>query len=229
MVRRENLDMITTMEKPDVKTNTKIKTGWDELANNPALLQTGDVIHVQSRGIISKLVRFFSRANDEEKSWASHSAMVLRAGENIEIIEALWTTVIRPITAYKGGTAKLLISRRPEEINEEQKQKMIKKAEYYKGKPYGFWEITFHALDRLLNNSYVFRRLIKDNDYPICSWLVAYVYYKVLNYKFGTEPNAAQPDDIMDHCVKSNWNFVWADSDESVQDFKDTYNLPDDN
>jgi hypothetical protein len=47
----------------------------------------------------------------------------------------------------------------------------------------------------------------------------------VLGYKFGTEPNAAQPDDILDHCVDSDWDFIWADSKESVADFKKTYKL----
>ena len=80
----------------------KPKTGWDELARDKAILQTGDVIHVQSRGLLSNLVRFFSKADKEEPSWSSHSAMVLRVGEEVEIIEALWRTVIRPITAYEG-------------------------------------------------------------------------------------------------------------------------------
>jgi hypothetical protein len=117
----------------------KPKTGWDELARDKAILQTGDVIHFQSRGLLSKLVRFFSRADEEEQSWASHSAMVLRVDEEIEIIEALWRTVIRPITAYGGKKSKLLVCRKPGGIEEEQKQQMVKKAEYYEGKIYGFW------------------------------------------------------------------------------------------
>ena len=142
------------------KSCPKPETGWDELARDKAILQTGDVIHVQSRGLLSKLVLFFSKADEESPSWASHSAMVLRVDEEIEIIEALWRTVIRPITAYKGKKSKLLVCRKPGGIEEEQKQKMVEKAEYYEGKIYGFWEITFHVLDRCLNNSYVFRRLI---------------------------------------------------------------------
>jgi hypothetical protein len=205
----------------------KPKTGWDELARDKNLLQTGDVIHVQSRGLLSKLVRSFSRADKEETTWASHSAMVLRVGEEIEIIEALWKTVIRPITAYKGKKSKLLVCRKTGGIEEQQRQKMIEKAEYYEGKQYGFWEITFHVLDRFLNNSYVFRRLIKDDDYPICSWLVAYVYDRVISYQFGVPPNAAQPDDILDHCVDYDWEFIWADSSQSVADFCKTYMLPD--
>jgi len=209
------------------KSCPKPKTGWDELAREKAILQTGDVIHVQSRGLLANLVLFFSKADKEEPSWSSHSAMVLRVGEEIEIIEALWKTVIRPITAYKGKESKLLVCRKPGGIEEEQKQKMVKKAEYYEGKIYGFWEITFHVLDRCLNNSYVFRRMIKDNDYPICSWLVAYVYDKVLGYHFGAMPNEAQPDDLLDHCVDNDWEFIWADSRKSVADFCRTYKLSD--
>jgi hypothetical protein len=214
------------MKKRIDKFCPKPNIGWDELAANKNILQTGDVIHVQSRGLLSKLIRFFSRADKEKPSWASHSAIVLRVGEEIEIIEALYKTVIRPITAYKGTKAKLLVCRKPGGIDEQNKQKMIEKAVYYEGKPYGYLEIAFHVLDRLLNNRYVFRRLIKDNDYPICSWLVAYVYYKVIDYQFGVPPNAAQPDDILDHCVDCDWEFVWADSSRSVADFCGTYMLP---
>jgi len=205
------------------------KIGWDELAADKTILQTGDVIHVQNRGLLSKLVRFFSRAWKEEPSWASHTAIVLRVGEEIEIIEAMWTTVIRSITTYKGKRAKLLACRKPGGIDQEQKKKMIEKAEYYKGKTYGYYKIALHVLDRLLNNRYVFRRLIKDNEYPICSWLVAYVYDRVLGYHFGTEPNAAQPDDLLDHCLDYEWEFIWADSGKSVADLYRTYKLSDKN
>ena len=122
----------------------KPKAGWDELARDNTILQSGDVIHVQNWGILSKLIRLFSRAWKEEPSWASHTAMVLRVGEEIEIIEALWRTVVRPITAYRGKKSMLLVCRKPGSIEEEQKQKMIEKAEYYKGKQYGYSKIAFH-------------------------------------------------------------------------------------
>jgi hypothetical protein len=217
------------MKKRENKSCPKPKIGWDELASNITILQTGDVIHVQNRGILSELILFFSRAWKEEPSWASHTAMVLRVGEEVEIIEALWKTVIRPITAYKGIKSKLLVCRKPGGIDDKHKQKMIEKAEHYKGKTYGYYKIALHILDRLLNNRYVFRRLIKDNEYPICSWLVAYVYDRILGSQFGVEPNAAQPDDILDHCIDCDWNFIWADSIKSVTDLCRTYKLSDKN
>jgi hypothetical protein len=153
--------------------------------------------------------------------------MVLRVGERIEIIEALWRTVIRPITAYEGRKSKLLVCRKPGGIEQEQKRKMIEEAQYYEGKRFGVFSIVLHALDRPFNNRYVFRRLIKNNNYPICSWLVAYVYDIVLGFRFGGPPNAAQPDDILDHCVDHDWQFIWADSSQSVADFCRTYKLSD--
>jgi hypothetical protein len=204
----------------------KPATGWDILTANKNLLQTGDVIHVQSRGLLSKLIRFFSRSDEEGPSWASHSAMVLRVDEQIEIIEALTTTVIRPITAYKDTNAKLLVCRKPAGIDEPHKQQMIEKAEYYNGMRYGYVRIVCHALDRFFDNRYIFRRLLKYENYPICSWLVAYVYDRILKYQFGVPPDAAQPDDILDYCVAKDWDFIWSDSDTSVADFCKTYDLP---
>ncbi len=201
-------------------------TGWDILTSNKNLLQTGDIIHVQSRGLLSRLIRFFSRADEEIPSWASHSAMVLRVDEQIEIIEALTTTVIRPITAYNGTNAKLLVCRKTGGINELHKQKRIEKAEYYNGLRYGYVRILCHALDRLFDNRYIFRRLLKYENYPICSWLVAYVYDRILNLDFDVPPDAVQPDDILDYCVAKEWNFVWSDSETSIADFCKTYKLP---
>lgn len=201
------------------------KTGWDELAEMPGTLKTGDVIHVQSQGLLSRLIRWFSRGWGEKKTWASHSALVLTVAEDIEIIEALTRVTRRPISAYAKKKSKLLVSRIPGGLDSEQKVQVIRKAEDYHGRVYGFIKLLPHALDRLFDNKYVFRRLLWIDDYPICSWLVAYVYDRLLKYQFGTPPNAAQPDDLLDHCVKTHWDFVWSDSEESVAGFCGIYEL----
>lgn len=198
----------------------KPRTSWLEY-----FLETGDVIHVQGQGVLSRLIRWFSRANEEEPSWASHTAMVLRAGERVEIIEARKKVIIRPLSEYATTNSKILACRKPGGISEQEKEKMIEKAEHYHGMKYGVPAIIMHALDRIFNNKYIFRRLVKMEDYPICSWVVAYVYQRVLGYQFGVQPDAAQPDDILDHCVEKDWEFVWADSKESVADFCKVYGL----
>ena len=55
----------------------------------------------------------------------------------------------------------------------------------------------FRFLDWLLTGAYVFRRFTGNADYPICSWLVAHSYAEA-GYYFGTDPSAANPDDIWD-------------------------------
>lgn len=201
------------------------KTGWDELAEVPGILQTGDVIHVQSQGPLSRLIRWFSRGWGEKKTWASHSALVLTVAEDIEIIEALTRVTRRPIFAYAKKKSKLLVSRIPGGLDSGQRAQLMKKSLDYHGRVYGFIKLLPHALDRLFNNRYVFRRLLWMDDYPICSWLVAYVYDRVLSYHFGTPPNAAQPDDLLDHCIKTNWDFVWSDSEASVTELCEIYQL----
>lgn len=199
----------------------EVKTGWWD-----GSFETGDIVHVKGQGLLSRLIRWFSRGGGEQRTWASHSAMVLRCvGDEVEIIEAIYKVVVRPIKAYAGGKSRLLVSRRPGGLSEEEKEKMTEKAEDYQGRKYGYWKLFMHALDRIFNNRYVFRRLAGMDDYPICSWLVAYVYDRVLGVQFGGPPDAAQPDDILDHCVEKEWEFVWSDSKESVADFCGVYGL----
>jgi hypothetical protein len=197
-----------------------VRTGWVG-----DFLEAGDVVHVQGRGLMSRLIRWFSRACGERRSWASHSAMVLRTGDRIEIVEALRKVVVRPISAYARTRSRLLVCRKPGGLDPDQKQKIVEKAQQYRGRKYGFGKIFAHALDRFFNNRYVFRRLARMDDYPICSWLVAFVYDRALGHQFGVRPNAAQPDDLLDHCVQEGWSFVWTDSKESAADFCRVYEL----
>jgi hypothetical protein len=207
------------------KPNFKPMTGWEIISGNPHLLETGDVIHVQSHGLLSFLIRVFSRGPFEPKSWASHSAMVLRVDGGIEIIEATRKVGRRPIDIYKGRNSKLIISRKPGGLDDHFREEIIKKSGYYHGLKYGVGKIILHFLDYIFGSIYLFRRLAINNKYPICSWIVAYVYDRVLGYKFGVEPNAAQPDDISDYCVADGWNFVWANSQASMDNFCEAYQM----
>jgi len=208
-----------------VRQSFKPETGWEVISGNPHFLETGDIIHVQSRGLLSFLIRVFSRGPLEPRSWASHSAMVLRVDGGVEIIEATRKVGKRPFDIYRNKSSRLVISRKPGGLDENPKSEIIKKSEYYHGLKYGVGKIILHFLDYICGSIYLFRRLAIDNKYPICSWIVAYVYDRVLGYRFGVEPNAAQPDDISDHCVEDNWNFIWADSQESIDNFDKAYQL----
>lgn len=199
------------------------QTGWGALADSPSVLEVGDVVHVRSRGFFSRMIARFSRARGEELTWATHSALVIGTGG--EIIEALNLVKRRSILAYRGRRSQLLVTRKPGGISVSQKQGVASKALEYQGRSYGYLKIAAHVLDRLFNNRYLFRRLAHMHEYPICSWLVAFVYDRVLCYWFSLPPNAAQPDDLLDHCVRAGWSFVWADSTETWSEFRSVYGI----
>ena len=77
---------------------------------------------------------------------------------------------------------------------------VVAKAESYVGRRYGYLKILAHWADWLLQGAYVFRRLTKEDRYPICSWLVAHSFAAAGKH-FGVEPGAATPDDIWDFVV----------------------------
>ena len=62
---------------------------------------------------------------------------------------------------------------------------------------YGYGKMFLYLLDWVLLGKYVFRRLGRMDNYPICSWLVAHRYQKA-GKRFGRPAGAATPDDIWD-------------------------------
>ena len=60
------------------------------------------------------------------------------------------------------------------------------------------------ALEKLIRAD-VFRRVTKDDSYPICSWVVAHAY-KAAGKSFGVKAWAANPDHI--------WDFVNKETDK---------------
>jgi len=197
--------------------------GWDVILKRPEILQLGDIVHIQRDTILSKTIRIFGSARGEGKTWASHSALVLGPKRGVAVIEALTKVKINSLLKYSRQNIRFVIYRMPKGLNENQKKVIREKALEYRGRNYGYFKILAHALDRLLNNKYFFRQLALMDKYPICSWLVAYVYYRSVGLRFDSAPNAAQPDDILDYCVKNNWDLVWADSESSLRELSRIY------
>ena len=125
--------------------------------------------------------------------------------------------------SYETLKSKVLVSRVPGGLSTRQKEMLVVKALEYEGRLYGVFKLFTHALDRFFDNRYVFRRLATMDRYPICSWIVAYSYKRVLGLMFGSPPNAAQPDDILDYCVMSRWTCVWVDSSITLEECKRIY------
>ena len=93
------------------------------------------------------------------------------------------------------------------DISEKYQNQLALFARDYLGRKYGYFKIILHAGDWILSEitrkeKYFFRKLAKNNNYPICSWLVAHCFKKIGLY-FGINPNYCQPDDIYDFCLRN--------------------------
>ena len=123
-------------------------------------------------------------------------------------VEALSKVRRHPLGRYGKKPKTDVAVFRPINLTDDEKAKIVAKAESYVGRKYGWPKIVTHLMDWCLNGAYVFRRLTNKDDYPICSWVVAYAYLAA-GKDFDVEAGAANPDDI--------WDFVRTNPDKYTQ------------
>jgi hypothetical protein len=163
-------------------------------------LRPGDVFLTRGTGFVSKAIRFFTRHVGESRTKVNHVGIVVQGGalRDAVIVEAVRKVRrIRLLDAYGGESDEIAIYR-PLRLSPPQIQHIVATANGYVGRGYGYGKIALHALDWVLQGAYVFRRLGRMDDYPICSWLVAHAY-AVAGVYFGVDPGAASPDDVWDY------------------------------
>ncbi|MBU0611320.1 MAG: hypothetical protein KKI08_25805 [Armatimonadetes bacterium] len=209
--------------------------GWGVLQSNLAVLQPGDIVHMRWEGFPWNLVRACTRSKGEPRTWANHSAIIVGNDPVPLLVEALQRAHVRQPRAYEPTEKEkrrkrkrprygLVIHRHPDGLAPETARQIAIKALDYQGRIFGVGKVLLHLLDYYLGGAYLFRWLARKDDYPICSWIVAYAYYRLIGLRFrGVPPNAASPDDIMDHCVDDRWKLVWVDSPETLAGFYEFY------
>ncbi len=219
LISNDNLEGVDYWQEMPV---TRI--GWELLKLEPHILEVGDIVHVQGRSLFSRIIRWVTKSSTEKLSWSSHSALVVKVGSSIEVIDTAGVqVVVRSIQSFEILKSRVLVSRVPGGLSASQKEMLVKKALEYEGRLYGAFKLLAHALDRFFDNRYVFRRLATMDQYPICSWIVAYCYKRVLGLLFGGLPNAVQPDDILDYCMASRWTCVWVDTSRTLEECRRIY------
>lgn len=174
----------------------------------PSNIKPCDVFLTRGHGLLSKAVRLFSRGIGESRTKVNHVGVVVDEGtlKTCIVVEALIKVCQHKLWDRYGPPRKDFVAiYRPLNISEEEMATIIAEASEQVGKNFGFLKIAAHFLDWCLMGAYVFRRLTKDGDYPICSWVVAHAFSKAGKH-FDVEPDAAQPDDI--------WDFVQANTDK---------------
>ena len=164
------------------------------------LLKKGDVFLTRGDGFISRAIRFFTREIGEKRTKVNHVGLVVLGGnlKNAIVVEALTRVKRHKLWSQYGPPKKDLVAvYRAINLTQEEVDKIVAEAESQVGKNFGYLKLVAHLMDWLLLGAYMFRRMVPDGKYPICSWLVAHSFSKAGKH-FGVEPGAATPDDIWD-------------------------------
>ena len=159
--------------------------------------ETGDIVCFGDRSWLSRVIKWFTRRWwGEERTQCSHVGLMY---DSENICEALARVKIQSVVPrLNEGWLEVY---RAIGLTLVQHAAIMKQCEYYKGKRYGWWKVLPQAADGLLGGRYVFRRLLFLDNYPICSWIVSWVYERCVERNFFDQrPNAATPDDIHDSC-----------------------------
>lgn len=173
------------------------------------LLEPGDIVLTRGRGFVSRAIRFFTRRIGESRTKVNHVGLVVEGGPfgRAVIVEALRAVERHRLADAYGGADDEVAVYRAFHLSPAQLARVVAKAESYVGQRYGYGKIALHALDWVLQGAYVFRRLGRMDDYPICSWLVAHAYAEA-GVHFGVAPGAATPDDVWDHVTSRPHEFA---------------------
>jgi hypothetical protein len=166
-------------------------------------LRSGDIFLTRGTSVASWLIRFLTRRVGEARTKVNHVGLVVERGflDEVFVIEALMKTGrVERHSLWKeyGPPCRDAVAvYRPINLSPQEISFIVARARSHVGKKYGCLKIAAHLLDWICLGAYLFRRMIPDGDYPICSWIVADAYAAAGKY-FDVLPGAATPDDIWD-------------------------------
>ena len=168
-------------------------------SDSELVLEPCDVFLTKGTSFVSRAIRFFTRRFGESRTQANHVGLIVAEGSvhTAIAVEALALVRRHPLRRYADKKTTEVAVFRPINLTEIEKSVIVAKANGYVGRKYGVLKIVTHALDWALQGASVFRRLTHEDNYPICSWVVAHAF-KAAGKDFGVEPGAASPDDIWD-------------------------------
>lgn len=162
--------------------------------------EAGDVFLTRGHSWLSKAIRFCTQAIGEPRTKVNHVGVVVEGGdlESCVVVEALRKVWKHRLWKRYGPPKKDSVAiYRPVNLTQDEIAQVVASANKQVGKTYGYFKILAHLLDWLLLGVYVFRRIARNGEYPICSWLVAHAFAKA-GKDFGVAAGMADPDHIWD-------------------------------
>lgn len=175
-------------------------------------LLPGDIVCTKGTGKLAKAIRFFTRRIGEPRSRVNHVGIIANSGPlwKVDITEALQHVVRRNFhDAYGPGYKGEVAIFRARNLVENERYIVSVTAERYVGRDYGYGKILAHfgdwgatniraaLLPWIKGDVYLFRRLARMDNYPMCAWVVDHAYASV-GENFGAKDPS--PDDIWDFC-----------------------------
>lgn len=181
-------------------------------------VKAGDIFFTRSQSLLGRAIRWVEHdPNEPNGVWANHTGLFVGDGTVLDapVVEALWKVRKGPLQFGQGVAVAVF---RPTALSHSQQYRLGVVAESFVGATYGWWKLLFHLADRAFfkGKKVLSRFLFKDNR-PICSYLAAHAYNAV-GISFGMDPDAADPDEMMDYCLAhpDEWEFVGASEVERV-------------
>ena len=155
----------------------------------------GDVIFLASRGDLpGRLGKWIAQSRGEFPTYAVHTAQFLDAHT---ILEMDFRTKRRDLDELLRSGRGFEVWRR-RGLTDGQREALAGNAFVYLGTKFGWANLVTHALDGLINKIarkevFFFRRLNHSDRKPICSWITAFAYDRVLHYNFGVPREMCGP------------------------------------
>lgn len=163
----------------------------------------GDIIFTAGEGVI----RLTQRVPGEAPTKAGHVAGLVGPQT---VLEARLTVQTKSIRRFKAETPTFWVYRR-QALTPDQRDNLADALHEFSGRLYGGPKLLLHLGDWALawarygltlgawkGEAYAFRRLLCLDAFPICSWVYARAYEKVLGYQFGVPAAEANPDQMLD-------------------------------
>ena len=165
----------------------------------------GDIVLTRGSGPLPRAIRALTRQRGETATKVNHVGIVVAGGYPLAsavLVEALLRVKCHRVQDGYGGGGSQLAVFRPVTLTAGELLSIAAAARGFIGRNYGSLKLLLHLADWCLGGRYVFRRIGKMDEFPICSYLVARAY-ATAGKDFGVPDRAASPDDIWDFCVRS--------------------------
>lgn len=170
-------------------------------------LQRGDVILMQNKGFIGKIIRRildFFQTDDVQ-----YSHVALAVSEN-EVTEALWAGIRRRSLEESIKKARYVKIIRFNNLTEQQREWIELRAISKIGTNYNYYRLLLQLLDNMFATNWFTKRLKLSKEWHICSTYVAWVYKALGIYFNEVHWLSTEPDDIDDEVSKGTyWEQVY--------------------